>query len=258
MDGETCLLYRNTLDFGAEDIVGKTVTCAEYGDRAHTRSFEIAGLTDETEYNALATYPPVIIVSDRAVKEFVEKPLIFKIGITYTEELDEKTEERLLSSVDQISHARDYFYESKIKLMKTVKKAQGNMMEVGISIVLILAFIGMMNYTNTSAGNIQSRRMELSILESIGMTHKQMNRMLIKEGLLYAGGAWIITLTAGLGITYYLYQSMNYMGAEFKIPLLPVAAAAILTLVVCVSIPLVVYRQIEKGSSVIERLKGIE
>ena len=142
--------------------------------------------------------------------------------------------------------------------MKTVKKAQGNMMEVGICIVLILAFIGLMNYMNTSAGSIQSRRVELSVMESIGMTEKQMRKMLIQEGLLYAGGAWMITLTAGVGITYYLYQSANYMGAEFKIPLLPAAAAAILTFGVCIGIPLVVYRQIERESSVAERIKGVE
>ncbi len=258
LNGETCLLYRNTLTFEEEDIIGETVTCADYNDRERTRSFKIAGLTDETGYNALATYPPVIIVSDRAVREFAEEPIIFKIGITYAEEYDEETEGRLLSAVDQIPRAKDYSYDSKIELMKTVKKAQGNMMEVGICIVLILGFIGLMNYTNTSAGSIQSRRVELSVMESIGMTEKQMRRMLIQEGLLYAGGAWMITLTAGVGITYYLYQSANYMGAEFKIPLLPVAAAAILTFGVCIGIPLVIYRQIERGSSVAERIRGME
>lgn len=258
LNGEICLLYRNTLAFEEEDIIGKTVTCADYKDRERTRSFEIAGLTDETGYNALATYPPVIIVSDQAVREFTEEPIIFKIGIMYNEEYDEETEGRLLSAVDQIPHARDYSYDSKIELMKTVKKAQGNMMEVGICIVLILAFIGLMNYMNTSAGSIQSRRVELSVMESIGMTEKQMRKMLIQEGLLYAGGAWMITLTAGVGITYYLYQSANYMGAEFKIPLLPAAAAAILTFGVCIGIPLVVYRQIERESSVAERIKGVE
>lgn len=258
LNGETCLLYRNSLAFKTGDVVGKTLTCTPYEDRGYNRSFEIAGLTDETAYNALATYPPVVIVSERAVKEFAAKPIIFKIGITYTEEFDEDTEKELLSAVDKISQAKDYSYESKIGLMKTVKKAQGNMMEVGISIVLILGVIGIMNYMNTSAGSIQSRKLELSVMESIGMTEKQMNGMLAMEGLLYASGAWLITLTAGLGVTYYLYQSMNYTGAGFKIPLLPVAAAAILTFAVCVCIPLVAYRQIERGSSVVERMKGVE
>ena len=258
LNGEICLLYQDNLAFENQDIVGKTVTCTEYEDRGHSLSFEIAGLTYVTDYNALASYPPVIIVSDKVVKEFVSDPVIFRIGIEYTKEFDEETENAVLQAVNEIPRAKDYSYESKIELMKTVKKAQGNMMEVGISIVLILTFIGIMNYVNTSVGNIQNRQKELSIMESIGMTGKQMYRMLIAEGLLYASGAWLVTLTAGLGVTYYLFQSMNYNGAGFKIPILPLLAAAALTLAVCVSVPLITYRQIEKRNSIVERIKGIE
>ncbi len=258
LEGKTCLLYRNSLAFENQDVVGKTVTCADYGDREHSRSFEIAGLTDVTDYNALASYPPIMIVSDSVVKDFAEVPVIFKIGITYTEEFDEDTEKAVLSAVDEIPRAKDYSYESKIDLMKTVEKAQGNMMEAGISMVLILAFIGIMNYLNTSIGNIQNRRMELSILESIGMTGKQMGGMLVMEGLLYAAGVWFITMTAGLWMTYRLYQSMNYNGAAFKIPMPPMLAAFAATAAVCVSVPLAAYRRMEKRNSIVERIKGIE
>ena len=51
---------------------------------------------------------------------------------------------------------------------------------------------------------------EFSIMESIGMTPRQLLLMLIKEGILYAEGAWMVTLTVGLGVTYVIYQSMNY------------------------------------------------
>jgi len=85
-----------------------------------------------------------------------------------------------------------------------------------------------------------------------------MGRMLVTEGLLYAAGAWLVTMTAGLGVTYWLYQSMNYNGAEFKIPILPLLAALVLTLAVCMSVPLITWRQMEKNNSIVERIKGIE
>ena len=258
LEGKTCLLYRNSLAFENQDVVGETVTCADYKDRERSRSFEIAGLTDVTDYNALASYPPIMIVSDSVVKNFAKAPVIFKIGITYKEEFDESTEMAVLAMADGIPRAKDYSYESKIDLMKTVEKAQGNMMEAGISMVLILAFIGMMNYLNTAIGNIQNRRVELSILESIGMTGKQMGRMLVTEGLLYAAGAWFVTMTAGLWAAYRLYQSMNYNGAAFKVPMLPMLAAFVLTVAVCVSVPIATYRRMEKRNSIAERIKGTE
>ncbi len=258
LEGKTCVLYRNNLSFQNQDIAGKTITCAEYGRQENTRTFDIAGLTDINDYNALLGYPPIIIVSDHVLKDFVEDPVIYKIGFSYAKEYDAETEHAVLSIADEIPQAKDYSYESKIKLMENVKKAQGNLMEAGISIVLILALIGLMNYTNTFVGSIQSRRMELSIMESIGMTDRQKNRMLAIEGMFYAGGAWLITMTAGLGAAYCLFQSQNYMGVPFQIPILPLLAAIVLSFLICVSVPVLTCRQTEKGQPVVERIKGIE
>lgn len=258
LEGKTCVLYRNNLSFENQDVAGKTVTCAEYGRPENTRTFDIAGLTDISDYNALLGYPPVIIVSDHVLKDFAENSVIYKIGVSYAKEYDEAAENAVLSIADEIPQAKDYSYESKIELMKNVKKAQGNLMEAGISIVLILALIGLMNYVNTFVGSIQSRQMELSIMESIGMTDRQKTRMLAMEGIFYAGGAWLITMTAGLGITYYLFQSQNYMDAAFKLPLLPLFAAIGLTFLICALVPVIACRQAEKGRAVAERIKGIE
>ena len=55
------------------------------------------------------------------------------------------------------------------------------------------------------------------------MTPKQLLGMLVREGILYVGGAWLVTLTVGLGGTYLLYESMNYRGIAFSVPILPVS-----------------------------------
>lgn len=258
LKGESCLLYRNNLAFEDKDAAGKTITCAQYDDPQNTLTFEIAGFTDISSYNAMLGFPPVILVSDSVVKNFAEDPVIYKIGITYTKAYDMKTEQALLSIADEIPRSKDYSYDSRIELMENVKKAQGGLAEVGFSIVLILTFIGLMNYINTFAGNIQSRQRELSVMESIGMTDRQKNQLLSIEGILYATGAWLITMTAGLGVDYCLFQSMNYMDAPFSIPLLPVLAAAVLTFLLCIAVPVASCRQAQKGRPVVERIKGIE
>lgn len=130
--------------------------------------------------------------------------------------------------------------------MEEAKKAQGNMMEAGIGAALILALIGVMNYINTFVGNIQNRRVEIAVLESIGMTGRQVKKMLLLEGFLYAAGAWGVTAVLGTAVTYMIYQSMNYMDADFMIPLLPVLGMMALSAAVCVSVPAAAYRKIEK------------
>ena len=126
------------------------------------------------------------------------------------------------------------------------------------TIVLILALIGVLNYVNTVTGNIQSRQMELAVLESVGMTGKQMKCMLIREGLLYAIFSLVLTATIGTGITYYLYQSMNYRNISFAIPILPITIAIVVVVLICSIIPLIVYWRLERQGTIIERIRGFE
>lgn len=258
LNGETCILYRDGLEFQDKDLKGKKVTCAEYKDSNNKRTFEIAGLTDESYYTALSGYPPTIIVSDRVVKGFSNEISAYEAGVFYDEAYDEKTEASVLSLIENSPYSKDFSYDSKIEQMEEIKKAQGNLPGIGIGIIVILAVIGMMNYVNTSVSSIQSRQVELSIMESVGMTEKQMKKMLIYEGMLYAAGAWGITMTVGLAVTYYLYQSMNYRGVPFTLPVVPVLTAVICVFGICISVPLFVYNNFERKTSVVERIKGFE
>ena len=146
-------------------------------------------------------------------------------------------------------------WESKLETLHEVERAQGNMREVGLAIALVLAFIGILNYINTVTGNIQSRQRELAILESIGMTDRQRNRLLVTEGLFYAAGSLLLTATLGLGITYLVYQSMNYMMVPFTVPLWPVVGMTLFIVLVCIAIPLAAGRYMAGKGSVIERVR---
>lgn len=253
--GKTCVLYRNDLEFENQDLVGKTVTCADYGNGDKTKSFEIAGLTDESYYaGPMLGLPPAVIVSAQALETFDPDAYVSKVSLRYEESYDEETEAALVSLMDASPNAKAFSYSSKIEEAKTVEKAQGNMMEVGIGIAAILALIGILNYVNTVIGNIQSRQQELAILESIGMTGKQRNRLLLLEGLCYALLSLLLTGTAGLGVTYAVYQSMNYMGAPFAVPLWPVAALSLVIGVLCMLTPVAVGRKLAGRGSVIERV----
>ena len=218
----------------------------------------IQGTTEDTYYANLLGTPPTMIVSDRFVKGIVDRPYVSKVRVKYQEEYNETTENDIIGMIQMSPYQKDFSYESKIEAMKTVKKAQGNMLGIGIGIALVLAFIGMMNYLNESVGNIQSRQVELAVMESIGMTGKQVRRLLIREGLLYAGASLAVALTVGLGVTYVLYQSMNYRGVPFAVPVLPIAAAALGIVVLCVIIPLAAYHGMERKGSIVERIRGFE
>ena len=256
--GKACIVYRNGLDFAYADIIGKNVTCALYEDQQTTKTFVIEGVTDENYYTALLGYPPTIITSDQVVNTFANNPIRLKTGIKYHKEYDRDTEQEILSLLEENDNAKDFSGESKIEDADEIEKAQGYMPQVGIGIVLILAFIGIMNYMNTFVVNVQSRMTELSVMESIGMTPKQLLGMLVREGVLYVGGAWLVTLTVGLGGTYLLYESMNYRGIAFSVPILPLLFTVGISVLVCTMIPVFTWIVLEKNGTVVERTKGVE
>ena len=256
LNGETCILYRNGLfDLDEKKMIGKNILCGEYENPENTRSFKIVALTDINDYTALLGYPPTMIVIDKAVSSFAKEPIIFKVGIQYEKEFDERAEAAVENILRKSPNASDFSWESKIGQAEIVEKAQGHMAEIGFGIVAILAVIGIMNYINTSVGNIQSRRKEISIMESVGMSEHQVRKMLVWEGIFYTGGVILLTLTAGLGIAYAIYQSVNYMGAAFWFPMVSFFIACILLLTICIAVPLLAYKQMEKSGSLVERIR---
>lgn len=256
LSGKTCILYRHGL-FGLDEkeLRGKQISCEEYVHPENTRTFEIAGMTDVGDYVSLLGFPPTMIVIDDAVKAFTEKPIVFRVGIRYAEEYHKETEDAILSNIEESPNKTDFSWDSKIEQAENVKAAQGHMMEIGFGIVLILGIIGVMNYINTSVGNMQSRQKEISIMESVGMTERQVKKMLVWEGIFYTGGVLFLTLTVGIGITYAIYQTMNYMGAKFWFPALPFLGATLILFVVCIVVPVWTYQKIEKSGSLVERIR---
>ena len=253
--GKTCVIYRDGLAVKDRDLIGKTVYAAELGNGNHAFSFEIAGVTDDsTMTGPIAGYPPTIIISQDALAALHLDTYTYKTCVYYNKAYDTATQSRVEQIVADSKDARCMKMVSKIESMEELKAAQGNMTSVGIGISLILAVIGVMNYINTIIGNIANRRKELAILESIGMTRKQMNRMLMREGSIYALGAIFVTMVVGLPVTWGLYQSMNYMNVPFFLPVAPIGIVVLLLFVICVGAPFVLLNAMCKKGSVVERI----
>ena len=109
---------------------------------------------------------------------------------------------------------------------------------IGGFLALILAFIGIMNFFNTTATSVISRRKELALLEVVGMTKKQVEKMLVAEGFLYLGGAFVIAvllvvfgseeiLSNTIGRAFFFRMHLTIVPCLLMIPILLVIAYVI-------------------------------
>ena len=84
----------------------------------------------------------------------------------------------------------------------------------------IITLIGVTNIFNTLTSNIDLRQREFAMLESIGMTKKEFNKMINLETLFYSLKALIFGIVLGLIASFAIYkafaQSLDY---GFKIPM---------------------------------------
>lgn len=256
LQGKSCILS-GAYVLGEHDVTGKNVTCLIDGqNNAHT--FQIASALYDGSYSMHTAGGPVIVVSDNFIKANSKKALTIQLNVFYQNEFDEETEGKILNILYENSRKNDFSLDSKIENLNEIKEAQGNMSGVGIGITFIFALIGIMNYINTIASGIQNRKVTLAVMESIGMSRKQTDKMLILEGMFYAGISWCITATFGFFLTYFIYQSVNYQGIPFSLPLPSVVGMTLLLFGLCMIVPPAAYRAITGKESIVERIHGFE
>ena len=98
-------------------------------------------------------------------------------------------------------------FESKKGFVDEFKKMQNMFLLVGGILSLIIGMIGILNFTNAILTGIIARRGEFAILQSIGMTDRQMGKLLMLEGLFYALCTILISLLVGTVFSFVVAQN---------------------------------------------------
>lgn len=127
---------------------------------------------------------------------------------------------------------------------------------LGGTLSAIIAVIGVLNVFNAILTGITSRRRELAMLQSIGMTAKQLRRMLVIEGLLYTLGAVALAAVLVLAISPFAGEAVGglFFWFSYKPTYWPLAVAAPVFAAVGVLIPLASVHRMQRNS-VVDRLR---
>ena len=109
--------------------------------------------------------------------------------------------------------------------------------------------------------NIITRRHEFATMQSIGMTNRQLQRLMVYEGVYYAAGADIIggvvALLLAVTVLKNVLNSPSMWFFTLNITLVPVMVIGVLYLLLAAVIPLIVLHFFNKGT-VVERLRTSE
>lgn len=280
LEGESCLLCQQYMGYTNADVKNKKISFYFPGQETKKYSTSVAGLQkddspyrgpsevslsvagiqeDDSPYLGPTAMGPtiMILVSDSFLEDKAESLWTYKVSVIYDEEYDKETEKKVKELIQESKDAKDITWSSKLKGIKEQKPAEQKMWQLGMGIAIVLGFIGVMNYINTELGSISGRRREIAILESIGMTGKQQRRLLLTEGMYYAGISLFLTATVGLGIDVLLFQRMNYHKVAFSIPVIPVVVMIVTLFALCIFVPLAAGRFMEGDGTLVERIRHV-
>ena len=128
-------------------------------------------------------------------------------------------------------------------------------------ILALIAVISFMNLINTMITSIVTRKKEFGILQAVGLSGRQLARMLSGESLFFTAGTLLISVTLGnlLGYAFYLWAKKDgFMSiSRYHYPLWETLGLALLLLVGQALITLFINKKVE-NESLIDRIRNEE
>lgn len=151
-----------------------------------------------------------------------------------------------------------YDYESKQSKVAEFEGFRSMFLTLGSVLAGIIGLVGILNFINAVLTGIMSRKREMAVLQSVGMTGKQVKTMLVLEGLYYTtlSAALSLVLSAVLGLLAAPLTSVFWF-FTYRFTVAPVLAVIPLFLLLGTLVPLTVYRQFARAT-IVERLREAE
>ena len=195
---------------------------------------------------------PRIFMAENKFKEIYETPTLYGFLFDVEEQYQQEMETYLAQDTDVA-------YTSILTMKATVSSVKNVVLLIGGMIGAVFALVGLINFINLVMTNIITRRHEFATMQSIGMTNRQLRKMMISESFSYVLLAGIVgTLAAAvLGITLvrsFVEISPSSIMMTFQMTLLPALIMLILFLALAFIVPVVALR-LFNNRSVVERLR---
>lgn len=121
--------------------------------------------------------------------------------------------------------------------------------------IAIVSLIGITNIFNTVTTGMELRGKEFAMLQSIGMTKKEFDKMIRLESVFYGSKALIIGVVSGTILSYVIYISAGESQLKYNLPLLAIVMSVIVVIILLLGIMKYSIAQIRK-QNIIETIRN--
>lgn len=255
--GDKVILSKTALHWYPELKVGdKILFSYKDGDVVREKTLEIAAIGNYSE--GIQDYS-TFLTADEAVQKMSQYN-VYDIVSVFAEKDYDETLEKALEAVCQkaggmeVSDTWQKGYEEYVTAI--------SFMYIAVYLFLgILGIICMMNMVNTMINSIHVRKKELGMMQAIGLSERQLVKMLNLEGMFYTLGTLFCSVSLGSlgGYAFFLYARENHiMGIQYFHYPTPAVLVLITVMVLFQVILSTVIGKSMKKESLIERIRFSE
>lgn len=259
--GEVCVIGTVKNAEQASAMKGKTIGMTDINSGKHRDIVVDVCMVQGDEYAFELGYfwymmaaPSVIVVSESFMDSLSDTATVNTINADCVPE----KEQEVTAQINYLTGNSDVVIATEIKteMISSFKSGMSslNILINGISLLLIL--IGVINFVNVMLTGVYTRRKELAVMESVGMTKKQIKSMLVLEGMYYGLITIGMILTVGNLIMWAVARlTMKIIDyAVISYPWLGIGIMSLLIMMVCMIVPNIIYRSLSR-ESVTERIR---
>lgn len=254
--GDKIIIDRTLRHWYPELEVGKKLTLSVCdGDETYEKEFEIAAIGEYS--HALMQYR-YILTAKEAADRLCKTDCTEFFHIYANQDYDPALEQSLKELIAPTGTLQMGTWKSEYEEWKSVMVV----MSIGCYAFLgILAVISVMNLVNTMINSVYTRKKEIGMMQAIGMSDRQLLRMLQMEGLFYTLGTLLLSVGLGSLIGYPIYVYARTQGLfQIRNYHYPFAAAIIVSvalIVIQLVLALVIARSVRRDP-IIERIRFSE
>lgn len=150
-------------------------------------------------------------------------------------------------------------YESKATYIAQFESFRSMFLMLGGTLSFIIGLVGILNFFNAILTGILTRKREFAMLQSVGMTGRQLKQMLVYEGLCYSLGAALLSLAIALLMGPLVGSAVEnlFWFFTYRFTILPIFLLLPVFVLLGSLVPLGIYHSVAK-LTIVERLRETE
>ena len=162
------------------------------------------------------------VLNSEVFKDFTGTDSIMHWCFNTTDEAEPEMEAFLADYTENVQSLYDY--ESRAAYVEDFEGFRNMFYIVGGALSFVVGLVGVLNFVNAVLTGILTRKREMAVLQSIGMTGKQLKTMLVFEGLYYTLLALLVSLVMTVCIGPLLGSTINdlFWFFSYRLTVLPI------------------------------------